>query len=354
MLFRSAYAWDISGLDRNSLYIITKNDRISNYYWLASPTGFSSSWVIRTYYWGYLTTGPYNQNGAAFRPVVCLKSNTKLCRDGLIWKMNGQKTSGLATDVASVGNYGKYVDYGVDLNGDGDTTNDWRIFLNDDENVYLIADDFVNRNWIPNSSNHSIDIVKEGNDYQVNYNGVSNDYTGAANIVGNQLMKQKYNQWIYSNPNSTQKNAKVSAYLLDTNIWTNKIGNNYAKFAIGAPTIEMFADSYNKNHNITIQYDSTGNKGYKVKLSNQSEMGILSNAIETDSLYIKENTNVYGMWLASPSQQSENVMMRAFKTGKLGYTTGRTTVDLGLRPLICLKSSTKFTDYNRDQVYELK
>ena len=52
-----------------------------------------------------------------------------------------QLISNVAKDVD---NYGMYVDYPIDLSGDGDTTNDWKIFYEDDlGRVFLIAADYV-------------------------------------------------------------------------------------------------------------------------------------------------------------------------------------------------------------------
>ena len=39
--------------------------------------------------------------------------------------------------------YGDYIDYNIDLNDDGDTTNDWRIFYNDGTNIFIIAADYL-------------------------------------------------------------------------------------------------------------------------------------------------------------------------------------------------------------------
>ena len=76
---------------------------------------------------------------------------------GEIW--NGtftQVTQAPLKETVASTNYGDYVDYPIDLNGDGNTTNDWRIFYNDGEHVFIIAADYV-----PNTSNY-LDNVGTG------------------------------------------------------------------------------------------------------------------------------------------------------------------------------------------------
>lgn len=56
-----------------------------------------------------------------------------------LWKIK------LVQETAS-SNYGDYINYNVDLNDDGDITNDWRIFYDDGKNVFIIA-----ANYLPNT-----------------------------------------------------------------------------------------------------------------------------------------------------------------------------------------------------------
>lgn len=49
-------------------------------------------------------------------------------------------------------NYGDYINYKVDLNDDGDTTNDWRIFYDDGENVFIIAADYLPNTKLPSET----------------------------------------------------------------------------------------------------------------------------------------------------------------------------------------------------------
>ena len=39
-------------------------------------------------------------------------------------------------------NYGLYIDYPIDIDGDV-TNNDWKIFYSDDTNVFIITDDYI-------------------------------------------------------------------------------------------------------------------------------------------------------------------------------------------------------------------
>ena len=52
----------------------------------------------------------------------------------------------------------------------------------------------------------------------------------------------------YGTYTSTNYNAKATAYLLDTNVWSGFANSSYADYAIGGPSLELFVDSYNTTH----------------------------------------------------------------------------------------------------------
>ena len=64
-------------------------------------------------------------------------------------------------------NYGEFVEYGVDLNGDGDYTNDWKVFYVGSEDdgypetngkTFIIAADYVTGNKVSENRNQCMEV----------------------------------------------------------------------------------------------------------------------------------------------------------------------------------------------------
>lgn len=119
----------------------------------------------------------------------------------------------------------------------------WRIFYAYESNVYLIADDYINYQDAPNgmsdgtSEEPSISYdTRTPDPYLVGFSRVSRNYSGTdfiKNTKGNKWLKkylEKHEQ------NNSDNNAKASAYLMDTERWGNKFGNdNLAEYTIRNP-----------------------------------------------------------------------------------------------------------------------
>ena len=129
--------------------------------------------------------------------------------------------------------------------------------------------------------------------------------------------------------------------MMDTSddVWGKWANSNFAEYAMGGPTLEMYVKSYKDSHpESSISCDVTGTSGYTY--SNASG---LEASDENNEIYIKTSAeNAYAMWLASPSSHSNSgrndYIVNAYYGGNLDYSRYNASGP-GLRPLVCLRSS---------------
>ena len=249
--------------------------------------------------------------------------------------------------------YGAYVDY-TPQNG---APVGWRIFYADSENIYLIADDYVENKYAPNAKDGTAPN-KEG-DYIIYFNNIvdSEIYTGTIDIQQEDVRVKKWISHI-NNYISTYANMKAVAYLLDTSIWNEfKDKNNMSEYVIGGPTLEMFIASYNDiNQEKTIQYELTSNNGYSIKwITDKQYTDSVSELNDPKELYtIFDPTKAAGYWLASPVDfgGEEDFLFEGYTGGMLGVNCitydGESwqIAEEGLRPIICLKSEVQLIEQN--------
>ena len=209
--------------------------------------------------------------------------------------------------------YGKEVEnYGVTYDNTSGASNKWRIFYADENNIYLITDDYIHADYAPDSANNTIYI--NGNNYKLSMNNVYSDYTGAANIdstLGNKWLSAYYP----SNTTNRNTNIRAVAYMLDTDIWDPIYKNEYAEYAIGGPTLEMFCASYKDTHTNRYIECTANSTGYQVRWQGGSFANSISGipANEFNSIYIKKDySKANAMWLASPSAGNASHLMTAY------------------------------------------
>ena len=244
--------------------------------------------------------------------------------------------------------------YGAEVKGYTCSSNGvskWRIFYAETEpggsesNIYLIADDYIASSAAQTSTaNHSLN-VKDTN-YQLYFSNVINDYSGSSWIRSN--TNSKAQNWLHtylnSYPSSANNNIKAVAYLMDTNKWSVYAGSA-AEYAIGGPTIELFCASYQDSHpSRYLQCNSVNSTGYQIRWNDGSYTNSVSGLItdELNKIYIKSDTsNAYGMWIAATSPISNNRLYMV--TSAWGVSDGAmySGEALGLRPIVCLKSSVR-------------
>lgn len=126
---------------------------------------------------------------------------------------------------------------------------------------------------------------------------------------------------------------RATAWLTDSEKWESYT-NGDAVFAIGSPTAELFAASYNnrsnKTNTIELKLDTNG---YNYNTST----GWL-NKDENNGIYNKDDTTTW--WLASPSSKSGTVAQLAVYSSNgyfsLGYATAHS---FPVRPIACIPTS---------------
>lgn len=230
--------------------------------------------------------------------------------------------------------YGDYVINYTTPSGDPNVR--WRIFHADEENIYLIADDYIHFDYAPTGKKGT--TLYKISDYILSFDNVYKDYTGASDMTDTRITK-----WLsYLKDNSTAIGEGIQsvAFMLDEARWSEKYKNpEYAEYAIGGPTLELWCASYKKTHTdkyVEFTYNATG---YQVKWdSTESFSTSVSGADDSDNLYYIKNTNGY-MWLASPSAYNPITLMGINYSGDVDYEYYFCNrFSTGFRPIVCLKS----------------
>lgn len=252
-----------------------------------------------------------------------------------------------ASDIADSEDKGQY--YGAIVKGyeceNSEGVTEWRIFYADQDNIYLIADNSIDFEYIPKSKLGKTlehDSVKTKS---VAFTSIIDEYEGSKDIQENSLAKKWLSQFLKEYPDSKNSNIKAVAYMMDTDVWKVFAGEK-AEYAIAGPTIELFCASYQDTHpDKYIVYDLISN-GYKMRWNDQLP--------DIESIYVYdvpegEFNNIYTRpytmyWISSPSAyHGAGCILRAANGATAGsidsYYLQRTVGEL--RPLVCLKSNVK-------------
>lgn len=229
------------------------------------------------------------------------------------------------TDLASqieVDNYGDFIDYGIDLNDDGDTTNDWKIFYAENGNTFIIAADYLLYDKVPEGAETR--QTSAGYEYSVRWLEPSNN--GSTDISSSVADKFKFT-WLDTGRTSNERNIKVAATLLNTFIWSTFAGEIEGAEAIGTPTLEMFIASWNQKYSDSkLYYTVTEEENYLVgNIENPTTSNVSMNENEgcNDTLYYPHQEsyqNCWGYWLVAPWRT--DYLMDVEYGGWVGASTG--------------------------------
>ena len=261
-----------------------------------------------------------------------------------------------ASDIAAKTDKTKI--YGAKVTGytlpSGTTTDvGWKIFYADNSNIYLIADNYVERTNLPYSTNGTTATSNKPNDGLSSYartayfSNILNDYvTGSARITDNKLKALNNDYFNTKGFTSTNSNMKSVAYMMDTTAWNSKFKGNKAEYAIGGPTVELLFKSHKGKYGTTyesqaIESSDKTNTGYQIrKTSKDTWANYVSSMLTTnDSLYvITSQTNALAYWLASPSATDTGNVMYVDYSGDVNFYT-YDYYSNGFRPLVCLQSN---------------
>ena len=123
------------------------------------------------------------------------------------------QSSAKLTEIVKNTDYGKSIDYSVTVNGT--TLNNWKVFLNDGNNVYIILGDNLTSNLMPDLGN------------PVEKYDVSSGY-GVYNLI-------------YEGDGSPED---ITDRIMNTELFQDFASGTGALSAVGAPTLEQFETSY--------------------------------------------------------------------------------------------------------------
>ena len=282
------------------------------------------------------------------------------------------------TKMPIANKFGEYIDYPIDLNDDGDTTNDWMIFYIPDGNaegeeaggvyennvgdIYIIAAD-----WLKNTDKRlKITGVNKFGNYDVFWTNppATLKVTGTEEITVSErnimnattTVNKLFMQCKYGSLKSDYANSKCIATFLDTNNWKGYVDSKYADYAIGAPTLEMWVASWNSKYKeIKKVYIKKADWGYNVGIKENPDTYYASldsvKGYRDNNLYfpIEEKIGQYesnAYWLASPSATSgysikAGGILHVTKYGSVHYGIYTNRSKCALRPLVHLKSGTQ-------------
>ena len=260
-----------------------------------------------------------------------------------------------ASDIASMSDKSKI--YGATVNGYTCTNsagvNNWKIFYADENNIYLIADDYIHYDYCPPSATQKI---YKNSDYKLSMDNVVKDYTGSASITDTKIqnLNKSYFEYLKTNAQtSTNNNMKAVGYMTDTNVWKVFAGEK-AEYAIGGPTIEMLMKSYSQKYGVNYQARAKDAVGYEISKDGGANWATYySGMLKTeDSLYVISSTaKANAMWVASPSARNTNYVVLVGYRGGV-YNDSYDYNDIGFRPLVSLKSDIQLQK-NADGTYTI-
>ena len=232
--------------------------------------------------------------------------------------------------------------------------NKWKIYHSDGKNIYLIADNYITAEYIPSKDGATMTASSTTNAYYFN-DTLLNKYTGAVSITDANITPWlSYLKSSYGGSDNTNNNMKATAYLLDTEIWKGFKNSTKAKYAIGAPTLDMFVASYNTRFAKQIE-TIVQETGYNLKFTDGDSYEYSLATYDYLTAHQYKDGYAYYMWLASPSANNSDYLMNVNYGGGVDYCiyVGGT---LGVRPLVCLESgvSLEKQEVNGDIVYNIK
>lgn len=252
------------------------------------------------------------------------------------------------------------------------SNNSWKILYADNQNIYLVADDYITYEQLPSKTKNSTNynFCDTGREYKVKfYNYSSNDIYNAYSNGLNEIVDTQYatanaikmlnkSLLIDRTPSSpNQSNSQAVSCMLDTDLWKKFMdktdGTGYAEYAIGGPTLEMVINSYNQSHgtDYTCEVETKAwGENYVIPVDENSNSVKLSNDVN-QVYYIKSNISQNGWWLASPVNESTSLGIVYHNDGSLGgydYSSGA-----GFRPVVCLKSDVELEKVG-DYEYKIK
>ena len=261
------------------------------------------------------------------------------------------KQTGPLGEARNIENYGKKV-IGFQSKGEGLEEIEWRVFYQDDKNVYLISErvDSEGEKYYPLESPSFYKVVRILDD-EGNVQGQTQEktstlekYNSGADVSkqGQDLMQEAKVANMFTEEN-INKNIIVTAYMCDIEVWegyTDEEGK--AVWAMGGPTIELYEKSFN-----SVKEES-------IITSNIIEgLGYDTSTLANDTIKETDKNGIYRLegnvgqhrytswYLSSP--YFNNTMNGVYNTaGKLNNLAIVNTSEdggvgsFGMRPIVCI------------------
>ena len=229
---------------------------------------------------------------------------------------------------------------------------EWKVFYATTDRIYLIASDYVHYSKLTNAYKNGASCYNTG-DYPYSYywasGGTSLETTGRQDGI---FMATGYTL------NSSNQSSKCVSGLLNTNNWKDFVDTNYADYAIGGPTLNMYIASWNAKGYTTL-YTNTNTDGYYVGTSANPEtysVDMSKTSGYGDTLYYPHQSsysNCSGYWLAAPSDNENYHLMSVYHYGTVDNFSFLNN-DFGVRPLVSLKSGVTLQDNSNGTVTLIK
>ena len=262
-------------------------------------------------------------NGEILFEFILSEQDVELYIDGMGINGGVSPTAGFSeVNREYIDDFGKIVE-GYPISGI------WRLFYVDNDSAYLIRDS-IGKKTLRNIPGFDTSKISE---------------------LGKNL-NSKYTSWdLKTNGESINTNLKGVAAFLYTANWGDYKAD-FATWAIGAPTLEMFITSYNATHTMKIDcmVESLTSTGYRVGKSesggNVTSYGwnILGLGYSTgldNAIYSTINGS---WWLASPSAVDSSRMMWVYTNGLGNNGSGSSysnvwTQSMDVRPVVSIPLS---------------
>ena len=203
-------------------------------------------------------------------------------------------------------------------------TGGWRLFYQDKVCTYLISDKLRGK-------------YKPSDEYT--------SYTDGSYVstIGQRLNSQLLNAGTFFTDTNTNTNIRTTAWLTDTSdtsMW-NEYKNADAVFAIGSPTAELFAASYNnrsnKSNTITLNVETYG-------YTENTESGWLG-VNENYGIYNKSSSYTSIWWIASPHNDYTGKAEMAVLSEQGKFSRQTETNSFYVRPIVCIPTSVFNSNY---------
>ncbi len=355
-------------------------------------------------------------NGGLFSKAREARENTEIARDGELQLSEGKinvddKVYNSVEEYIEIGgidlvkptnsDIGKYVEYGIDLNGNGNKKDDWRVFYVDDNgNTFIIAADYVVgdkcsevKTAIETNSQMFESRVTGGYDkfcYVFSNKTNYNCYDGHNTTVENEntiskkqcsypelFMATGYycSDHVGADGKNENINSRYVSTLLCSDNWNPLVDKKYgASYAIGGPTIEMWVASWNEKYGkdkdkygITLYANGNNNDtsetGYYIGNSESTtdsycSVSRCSNGTNDTLYFPHDSANLdsdgdgeadgacSGYWLSSPSARGNDYVMHVQWCWVITDTYPDVSgFDMqGLRPIVCLPYGVKLAE----------